>query len=148
MALEYQLVLPLDIPIVQVAERAFPDPVERPTGTNPLHSADLSDRYGFEISILAGENGYFDAVSDTGPWLWQPRSYVLLNFRMDKFADPARLVGNMLDVVRRVLDSGPEDAALLFNGDLLLLTRLGDNVAKHRRNWWNTYPGANDRFPA
>ena len=49
----------------------------------------------------------------------------------------------MLTVVRRVLDTGNEDAALIFNGDILLFTRFSDGLIKHRRDgWWTSYAGA------
>ena len=38
---------------------------------------------------------------------------------MDEFADPTQTVLNMLAAVRRVLDSGSEDAVLTLNGDPL-----------------------------
>ncbi|MEV6298949.1 SitI3 family protein [Actinoplanes sp. NPDC051861] len=57
-------------------------------------------------------------------------------------------VASMIDVVRRVLDSGPEDAALTQNGDVLLLTRFDGVLVKHRREeWWNHYPTANTALP-
>lgn len=43
----------------------------------------------------------------------------------------------MLSAVRRVLESGTEDAALTLNGDTLLLHRLGGVVRKFNRvRWW------------
>jgi hypothetical protein len=66
---------------------------------------------------------------------------------MDKFADFRWEVVNMLTVVRRVLDSGPEDCALILNGDVLLLARFDGVLVKHRRSWWDSYPGADDVIP-
>jgi hypothetical protein len=147
MAIEYRLVLAGDTPVEQVAERALPDPDERPTGTAPLLVADLYDRLGFEVTVLASQNGYFDADSDTGTWLWKPATFVAVTFRLDSDADSSWAVLNMLPVVRRLLDTGSEDAAFLLNGDVLLLTRFGDDLVKHRARWWNNYTGANDQVP-
>ncbi|UQU63950.1 SitI3 family protein [Couchioplanes caeruleus] len=148
MALDYRLTLAGTTPVDQVAERAYPDPDERPTGTPPLLSADLLERLGFSTTVRAGRNGYVDVLSDDGSWEWEPEEYVNLGFRMDKFADPQWNISNMLTVVRRVLTSGSEDAAFVFNGDVLLLTRLGGELVKHRRDgWWSSYAGADDIIP-
>jgi len=54
----------------------------------------------------------------------------------------------MLTVVRRVLDTGVEDATFDFNGDVLLLARLKGELTKHRREtWWDHYPSANQLIP-
>jgi hypothetical protein len=142
MAIEYRLTLAGSTPVEQVAERALPDPAERPTGTARL-SADLYDRYGFDVTIRAGQNGYYDAESDNGTWEWEPETYVAVTFRMEKNTDSDRAVRNMLTVVRCVLDSGDEDAALIFNGDVLLFTRFSEDLVMHRRDgWWTRYAGA------
>src|SRR4051794_20081641 len=125
MALEYTLTLGGTTPVNQVAERAMPDPGERPTGTAPLLAADLYERYGFELVVVAGEDGYLPGAADDGSRDWEPAAYVALTFGMDKFAARGWVVTNILTVVRRVLDSGTEDAALVLNGDVLLLTRFG-----------------------
>jgi hypothetical protein len=148
MALEYSFTLAGDIPVNRVAERALPDPAERPTGTAPLLSADLYDRYGFGVTVLAGRNGYFAAEGDAGMCEWEPAAYVSVDFRMDKFADPEWQVRNMLTVVQRLLRSGPEDAALTLNGDYQLLTRRNGTLLKHRyATWWSGYPTANAVVP-
>ncbi|AGZ46444.1 SitI3 family protein [Actinoplanes friuliensis] len=148
MALEYRLVLAGDTPVEQVAGRAFPDPEELPTGVIPLLTADLFDRYGFSVAVRAGRNGYVDVESDEGSWEWEPEAYVSLSFRMDKFADQPPLVINMLTAIRRVLNTGSEDAAFILNGDVLLLTRFDGKPVKHRRTWWENYPGAADLIPS
>src|SRR5687767_6061253 len=125
MATEYRLILAGGTPVDQVAERALPEPDERPTGTPPLLAADLYQRYGFELTVRAARNGYFDAESDQGMWEWEPDTYVAVTFRMDKEADPDWPVVDMLTIVRRLLDTGSEDAALVLNGNWLLLTRFG-----------------------
>ena len=145
MSLDYRLTIAGSTPIEQVAERALPEPDERPTGTAPLLSANLVDRHGFGVSVRGGRNGYVDVVSDQGAWEWEPAAYVSVAFHVDKFADLSAVVIDMLTVVRRVLASGPEDAALVLNGDILLLTRLDGILTKHHRDtWWSNYAGADD----
>jgi len=148
MAIEYRLILAGSTPVEQVAERALPEPDERPTGTAPLLAADLYDRYGFEVAIRAGQNGYFGVESENGMWEWAPTTYVAVTFRMKKNTDPEPGLLNLLTVVRRVLESGPEDAALILNDNWLLFTRFGGALVKHRRDaWWNHYAGANEALP-
>ena len=149
MALEYRLTLAGDIPVEQVGRRAFPQPDERPTGTPPVLAADFLERYGFSVTVRAGREGYVDVETDNGgSWEWEPEEYVNLGFRMDKFADSQWNVTNMLTVVRRVLQSGDEDAAFVLNGDVLLFTRFGGELVKHRREgWWTSYAAANDLIP-
>lgn len=148
MALEYELVLASDMPASQVTERAFPEAAVRPTGDGPVLSADLFEQCGFTVTVRAGRNGYVEAVLDEGTWAWEPETYVSVTFRLDKFADDrAWQMRNMLAVVRRVLDSGPEDAVLEFNGDTMILARLGGLLVKHRRSWWDAYDGADAVLP-
>ena len=148
MAIEYELTLAGETPGDQVAERAFPDPAERPTGTLPLLTVDLKEPRGFTVTVLAGRDGYVDVESDAGMWEWEPESYVSLSFSMDKFADPEWAEANMLTVVHRVLATGPEDAAFALNGDILLLTRFNGELVKHRRDkWWDFYPASNQLIP-
>jgi len=148
MSIDYRLTLAGSTPINQIAERALPDPSERPTGLPPLLSAHLYEDHGFAVDIRAGHNGYVDAESDHGLWEWEPAEYVGVAFSIDKFADPAWKVINMLTVVRRVLDSGPEDAAFVLNGDVLIFTRFDGEVVKHNREkWWSYYPAADQLIP-
>ena len=145
MSLDYRLTLAGRTPIEQVAERALPEPAERPTGTAPLLSAKLLERHGFDVTVRSGRNGYVDVMADQGPWEWEPGDYVSVAFHVDKLADPATVALGMLTAVRRVLAGGPEDAALVLNGDILLLTRLDGALTKHHRDtWWSSYPGADD----
>ena len=60
MATQYNLALVGSTTIEQVAERAFPNPADRPTGAPPLLSAGLWDRYGFATTVLARKQGYYD----------------------------------------------------------------------------------------
>ena len=148
MAVEYALTLAGETPIDQVAWRALPEPADRPTGTPPLLAADLYERYGFEVTVLAGRRGYVDVATDRGRWEWEPERFVSVDFRMAKDADQEWAVVNMVSCVWRVLESGPEDAAVALNGDLLLLTRLDGVLVKHNRaGWWASYPATNAVFP-
>ncbi|MEU4422995.1 SitI3 family protein [Actinoplanes sp. NPDC024001] len=148
MSLDWRLTLGGNTPVEQVAERALPDLDDRPTGTPPLLSSDLAAKLGFDLTVRAGRNGYVDASSDQGLLEWEPETYVSVAFHWDKSADLEWLVPNMLTIVRRVLRSGDEDAAFVFNGDVLLLTRFDGVLTKHRREtWWNHYPRANETLP-
>ncbi|WP_306215115.1 SitI3 family protein [Actinoplanes sp. RD1] len=147
MALEYKLTLAGDIPLDQVGARAFPDADERPSGR--WRSADHKERYGYDVSVLGGRNGYLELLTDDGSWEWEPEACVRLVFNLDKFAeDFRRPVTGMLTVVRRVLDTGPEDAVLDFNGDVMLFIRRDGVLTKHRREtWWKAYPSGDQLIP-
>ena len=146
MAIEYRLILAGDETVERVAERAFPDPADRPAGpAGPaaVLVAFLYERYGFEVRVRAGRDGYFEAESDGGDWLWEPAAFVAVTFRLEKDGEPGRAVRAMLAVVGRVVDSGSEDMAFLFNGDWLLLDRRDGNLVRHRRDaWWHCYTDA------
>src|ERR1700754_2601832 len=135
MAIEYRLTLAGATPVERVAERGFPEQQDRPVGTAPLLTVDLLDRYGFGVDILAGEQAFLDAESDSGSWAWNPAPYVAVLFQLDDDGDRPAAVVNMLRVVRRLLDSGGEDAALDLNGNVLLLLRTGGALVKHNRDW-------------
>ena len=148
MALEYELTLCGDIPVEMIARRAFPDESERPTGTPSLLSVALYEKLGFAVSVVSGTNGYVEGSADDGRWEWEPAKFVSLTFHMDKSANPHWKIANMIEVVRRVLDNGTEDAALTQNGDVLLLTRFDGVLVKHRREgWWDHYPAAGTALP-
>ncbi|MBM2623452.1 hypothetical protein JIG36_48960 [Actinoplanes sp. LDG1-06] len=149
MAIEYGLVLAGGTPVEQVAARAFPVLDERPVGTAPLLVAALNETYGFVVTVRSGASRYVEVVSDEGSWEWEPSPFTSVSFRFDKWADDIGWqVRNMLTVVRRVLDTGDEDAAFSFNGDILLLRRLNGVTTKHRRaEWWEHYDGADQVIP-
>jgi len=72
----------------------------------------------------------------------------MVGFGLDKTAEREWAVANMLTIVRRVLATGAEDAALVLNGDLLLLTRLDGALVKYNRErWWSSYPAAQQLVP-
>lgn len=148
MATEYELALAGPTPGEVVAERAFPDPAERPVGTAPLLVSALDDRYGFVATVKSGRSRYVEVVGDDGNWEWEPEPYTSVMFRMDNTSDVDHQVAGMLAVVRRVLSTGSEDAAFFVNGDILLLTRLNGVVVKHRRDkWWAAHEGADQIVP-
>jgi hypothetical protein len=139
MAIEFRLTLAGDIPLDQVAELAAPEATEKPAspGHTRLLSADLYEQCGYALSITAGSHGYYDAEDDDGSrWEWEPDTYVNLGFRMraDDMGDKG--VPNMLATVARVLSGRPEDAALVQDGNWLLLTRVGGIVRKHNVALW------------
>jgi hypothetical protein len=148
MALEYRLTLAGTTPVNQIAERALPEPDDRPTGTAPLLSSDLQEKYGFDVIIRSGQHDYVELESDDGMWVWEPATYVSVAFRFDKEADLTASVLAMLAVVRRVLDTGPEDCALGLNDNVLVLARFDGRVTRRNQdNWWSFYPAADQLFP-
>jgi hypothetical protein len=150
MGVEYRLTLAGDIPAEQVAECAVPDPAERPQWwEGRLLSADLYERRGFGLSVRAGRGGYYEARDDNDAvWEWEPESYVNVTFSMGKDDRVEERTTNMLTIVARVLEGRSEDAALLLNGDVLLLTRVGGVLRKHNRaTWWDHYGFVNDILP-
>ncbi|MCM4079993.1 SitI3 family protein [Paractinoplanes hotanensis] len=148
MATEYELTLAGGTPGEVVAERAFPDLAERPTGTAPLLVSALDDRYGFVATVKSGRSRFVEVLSDDGNWEWEPEPYTSVMFRMAKTSDLDHQVVSMLTVVRRVLSTGSEDAAFFVNGDILLLTRLNGVVVKHRRDkWWAIHEGSDQIVP-
>ncbi|MDG4793474.1 SitI3 family protein [Micromonospora sp. WMMD1082] len=142
MAIEYRLTLAGPIPLEQVAELAAPNGVDesiRP-GYPRLLGADLAHTSGYSLSIYAGSNGYLDAEDDDGSqWEWEPDTYVNIVFHMPKDDFLPAATPNMVTAVARVLAGRPEDAALILNGNWLLLTRVAGTLRKHRPSWWDTY---------
>jgi hypothetical protein len=150
MGVEYRLTLAGDIPAEQVAECAVPDPAERPQPwEGRLLSADLYEQHGFGLSVRAGRDGYYEAEDDGGStWEWEPDTYVDVTFSMGKDDRFEQRTANMLTMVARVLDGRSEDAALLLNGGVLLLTRVDGVLHKHNRaTWWDHYGFVNDILP-
>lgn len=143
MAIEYRLTLAGDIPLEQVAALAAPEAGEVPhsPGSPRLLTADLNEKYGYAASIFAGRDGYYDAEADDGvQWEWEPEAYVNVVFRMRKNEPSDKGTSHMVAAVGRVLDGRTEDAALVLNGNWLLLTRVDGVVRKHRSAaWWDHY---------
>lgn len=153
MAVDYRLTLAGHIPAAEVAECAVPDVAERPRSTDSPDrlSIGLYEERGFWLSVRAGRDGYYEAEEDSGTsWEWEPDEYVNVTFSMDKNPDILVDKGtpNMLRIVGRVLECRSEDAALILNGNWLLLTRFNGVLRKHNRvRWWNHYDFANEILP-
>ncbi|MEV2240410.1 SitI3 family protein [Micromonospora sp. NPDC049891] len=145
MSIDYRLTLAGDVPLDRVAARAFPEPADA-AAFEPYESilvADLWDRRGFGVTVHAGREGYVDGLADDARWEWEPDPYTTLSFDMDKNAPDDRGIDNLMAAVSRVLRSGAEDAALVLNGEVVVLTRFGGELRKHnRQRWWSHYPGA------
>lgn len=142
MTIDYRLTLAGDVPLEDVAGVVAPEAVERQplAGYQRLLVADLHERCGYGVSILAGRHGYYDAEGDEGfHWEWELEAYVNVVFRLSKDQPTDRATSNVVTAVARVLASRAEDAALVLNGNWLLLTRMGGTLRKHRPTWWNTY---------
>jgi hypothetical protein len=139
MSIEYRLTLAGDIPLEQVAELAAPDATETSTMSGKrMLSAPLYEEYGYVVDITSGSHGYYDAEDDDGSlWIWEPDTYVDVNFHMRKDDLTDKGTPNMLATVARVLAGRTEDAALVLNSNWLLLTRVGGTLRKHRPTWWS-----------
>lgn len=146
MALEYRVTFLSDTPVDLVAAHAFPERDDRPTGAPPILRATHFEKYGFQVVVRSGEHGTLDAMSDDGDWEWEPDPYVAVGFRLDKFADRQWVITNMMTVVRRLLLAGSEDAAFLFNNDVLLFTRFKGELVKHNRERWWAFHEASDQL--
>lgn len=149
MAVEFRLTLAGDLPLDHVADLVAAEPAEkpRPSGTNPqLLSARLYDTRGYALTVSSGSQGYFDAEADDGTrWEWEPGTYVDIDFTMraDDLVDKG--IPNMMKAVARVLAARKEDAALVQNGNWLLLTRTTGELHRQRPTWWSHY-GIDDRL--
>ncbi|MER7164654.1 SitI3 family protein [Micromonospora sp. NPDC000207] len=142
MSVEFRLTLAGDIPLDQVARLTAASPAEQPAPRDDpqLFSARLYDQRGYAISVYPGTNGYYWAEGDNdAPWEWEPDSYVNVTFNMraDDLVDKG--IPNMVATVARVLVGRDEDAALIQDGNYLLLTRTAGIVRKHRPGWWDHY---------
>lgn len=151
MSVTYRLTLAGEIPVKRVAECAIPDLPERagqPDSPDRL-SVGLYEQRGFWLSVRSGRAGYYDAADDDGErWEWKPAAYVNVTFALSKDDPTDRGTSNMIGAVARVLAGLPEDAALLLNGDVLLLTRVDGALRKHNRTtWWSHYQFANQLIP-
>ncbi|MGC4808695.1 SitI3 family protein [Micromonospora sp. DT233] len=142
MGVEFRLILAGDPAVEEVAALTALDPREKPQpAANPrLFTARLYDQRGYAVTVRAGTHGYYEAESDgDSRWEWEPETYVNVTFSMraDDLADKG--IPNMATAVARVLAGQGEDAALIQDGNHLLLTRAGGIVRIHHADWWNHY---------
>lgn len=143
MAVEFRLTLAGDLPLNDVADLVAADVTERPRprGTRArLFSARLYDTRGCALTVSSGSQGYFDAEADDGTrWEWEAETYVDIDFSMkaDDLVDKG--IPNMMKAVAQVLTARQEDAALVQNGNWLLLTRTTGELRRHRPTWWSHY---------
>jgi hypothetical protein len=149
MATEYRLTLSGETSKEDVAARAVADVSERPTPTasGQVLTTNLYQSRGLELDVTSGRGTYLEADSDTGNWHWEPGVCVSVTVRLDdeRWEEGQR---NMLEIVSSLLASGSEDAALILDGNFLLLTRFASVIVKHRRSmWWDQYRYANEIVP-
>ncbi|MFG1775992.1 SitI3 family protein [Micromonospora sp. NPDC049048] len=139
MAIEFQLTLAGEIPLDEVALLAAPNAVETRTASgNRMLTSALNEECGFVVDITGGTHGYYEAEDDDGSlWVWEPDTYVDIGFYMRKDVLGDKGIPSMLATTARVLSERTEDAALLFNHDQLLLTRVAGSLRKHRPTWWS-----------
>ncbi|MBQ1050812.1 hypothetical protein KBX50_20350 [Micromonospora sp. C51] len=142
MAVEFRLVLAGDPPVAEVAALTAADPREapRPTSNPALLSARLYVQRGYAITVRAGTNGYWEAETDgEARWAWEPATYVSVTFSMRADDIAEKGIPNMVAAVKRVLAGRHEDAALVQDGNYLLLTRTDGVIRTHRPDWWHHY---------
>ncbi|WP_434740849.1 SitI3 family protein [Micromonospora sp. SH-82] len=143
MSVEFRLALAGEPPLHEIAAVTAISPAERPTpkAGDTLLTARLYDQRGYLLSVYSGTDGYYYAEGDNeSPWEWELDTYVNVDFdmRTDGLVDKG--IPNMVATVGRVLAGRREDAALVQDGNYLLLTRTAGVVRKHRqRQWWNHY---------
>ncbi|MGC4761406.1 SitI3 family protein [Micromonospora sp. DT46] len=139
MAVEFQLMLAGEITLDEVALLAAPNAVETRTASgNRMLTSALNEECGFVVDITGGTHGYYEAEDDDGSlWVWEPETYVDIGFYMRKDVLADKGIPNVLATTARVLKERAEDAALMFNYDLLLLTRVAGSLRKHRPTWWS-----------
>ncbi|MER7166719.1 SitI3 family protein [Micromonospora sp. NPDC000207] len=149
MSLGYCLTLAGELPLDEIAAVTALGPAERPTPSSPrLFGVNLQDERGYSISVHSGTHGYYWAEGDhDASWEWKLDTYVNVTFDMRKYGLVDKGIPNMVATVGRVLAGRGEDAALVQDGNYLLLTRTAGVVRRHRqRQWWNHYgldvPGA------
>ncbi|MEV0393828.1 SitI3 family protein [Polymorphospora rubra] len=138
MSIGYSLTLGGDISLARIAELAVEGIAElrEVPGSPGLLSADLTERLGYTVSVDAGRDGYYSAQDGAVTWEWEPDRYVDIDFAMRKDVLPELGRPNMLKAVVRVLAGTTEDAALFYNDDVLLLTRISGVLRKRSEDWW------------
>lgn len=138
MSIGYRLTLAGVIPLEDVAALAACGAAEGRTrsGARMLTDARYDD-LGYVVDITAGTDGYYEADNDGEvAWVWEPDTWVDVNFHMRKDTLSEMGTPNMLTAVARVLAGRHEDAALVFDGNVLLLTRIDGVLRTHNMAGW------------
>lgn len=151
MAMSFMLTLAGTTSVDELIARAFPDPATRPEfgPAGEAFSADLRREAGFSVSVMEGTDGYVDATVLGAAWLWEPPTYTSLQFRWAPGADPKRATRAMVAIVKRVLDSGEEDAAFVSDTEALLLRRDENGTVRFSEDdFWREAGAAADEAPA
>jgi hypothetical protein len=132
MSIGYRLTLAGDVPLEEVAVLAAPEATEKLGYSGErVFSAALNEERGYVVDISAGRDGYYDAEDDGGvPWVWEPDTYVDVDFFMVKDDLVDKGIPNMLAAVTRVLAGTTADAALVFDGNVVVLTRVAGKIHK------------------
>jgi hypothetical protein len=141
MAIECSLILAGNSPPEALLSRLFPSAASRPDFdvSGRVWIADLRERMGFELRLLQGTQGYFGAQADKEYWTWELDSYLNLGFRFNKFFARNVSLRHMLEMVARILATGDEDAALIQNGNELLLLREAGKLTRFRaQGFWDS----------
>lgn len=138
MSVSYRLTLAGDIRLEDVAALVAPDATEGRTrsGARTLTAARYED-LGYVVDIIGGTHGYYEADDDGGSlWVWEPNVYVDVSFHMLKDTLLERGEPNVMKAVAHVLAGRTEDAALVFNGNTLMLTRFAGELLVHNAAQW------------
>jgi hypothetical protein len=151
MSVSYTLTLAAELTVTELVQLGIAggiDPGALLISDSGLVHADLSDTRGLGLTIRSGRNGYVDAVDDSGQrWEWEAAVYAAMGFWPDAVGT-IDAVPNLVPIVARVLAVRGEDAALVFDGETLLLTRMAGRQVKHNRPlFWDAYPGVDTLLP-
>jgi hypothetical protein len=141
MATECSLILAGNSPIDAFLSRLFPSGASQPDFhvSGRVWIADLHERMGFELRLLQGAQGYFGAEAGEEYWTWELNNYLNLGFRFDKFFPRDVSLRHMLQMVARILETGDEDAAMIQNGNELLLFRKAGKLTRFRaQGFWDS----------
>lgn len=137
MSLTYRLTLAGAPPLEDLAALIAPGATRTRTRSgNPRYTANFHDELGYTIDITAGHDGYYDAEDDDTHWVWEPTRYVDIDFDMNKTNRPETASRTMLAAVHQVLTHTTEDAALVLDGNWLLLTRTAGLLRAHNLPQW------------
>jgi hypothetical protein len=135
MAVTYELVIightSAEDFIARMYDDTLPAPVFVPS--NRAVAADETQRFGFWITLLEDEHGYFQ----DGDWEIEPARYLDVEFRVDKEADPETVHANVRRFVDRALATGDEDVALMNNHFTLVLERVDGRVRRMPSSFWD-----------